>query len=53
MPASLWPAQITFMSACGCGLMRQSSILKCSPLKSDWPVPQRSRSTWMYSLRYW
>src|ERR1700722_12153777 len=41
-----------FMSACGRGLTRQSSILKKSPLKSDCPLAQSSRNTWTYSARY-
>ncbi|CSF50651.1 periplasmic endochitinase [Shigella sonnei] len=34
MPASLCPAQITFMGTLGCGLTRQSFMVKKSPLKS-------------------
>ena len=49
MPASLCPAQITFIGCCGRGLSLQSSILKNSPLKLDVPVSSSSRITWTYS----
>ena len=52
MPASLCPAQMIFIAACGRGLRRQSCILKNWPLKSEWPVSQSSRMIWMYSETY-
>ena len=51
IPASLCPAQITFIGTDGCGLTRQSFMVKKSPLKSLLPVPHRSRSTCTYSVR--
>ena len=48
-PGSARPRRSS-ISSLGCGFIRQSSIWKCLPLKSETPFAQSSFITWTYSV---